>query len=430
MTLDGPGAGADRSQPDATVALATRAGWIRPALWFIGACSFGLTIGYAIAGSWHGQQIDLDVYRMGGRAVFGSRLYLVHLPLDGLRFTYPSFSALLFAPLGLVSFTTAQVVWAVGNVLALLGLLFYAIKALRPDLANSTILQWSLVSSAPALWLQPVRLTFNFGQINLFLALSILVDLTCELSIGRRRIPRGVLIGVASAVKLTPLVFVPLLLFTKRVRAGWTALGAFVGCNLVVAVVAPRATWEYWTKYSSALGRIGNADYTSNQNLKAFLLRVHHGAVPGVVLLTLSALVLVGGLALAVMAYRVSSSFLAMLVCGVTGLLVSPVTWRHHLVWVVPVIAWLVLGADRPRFGWVWATLTAVLFWTAPIWRIPYGNNLELSESPLHLLLGNSYVLAMMGFLIGIAVLLTARAQRVGAERRPVPAPDLPAVAS
>jgi alpha-1,2-mannosyltransferase len=430
MTLDGPGVGADRSQPDATVALASRARWIRPAIWFLGACSFGLTIGYAIAGSWHGQQIDLDVYRMGGRAVFGSRLYIVHLPLDGLRFTYPSFSALLFAPLGLVSFTTAQVVWAVGNVLVLLGLLFYSIKALRPDLANSAILQWSLVSSAPALWLQPVRLTFNFGQVNVFLALAILVDLTCELSIGRRRIPRGVLIGVASAVKLTPLVFIPFLLLTRRVRAGWTALGAFVVCNLIVSIVAPRATWQYWTKYSSALGRIGNADYTSNQNLKAFLVRVHHGPVPGVLLVTLSILVLVGGLALAVIAYRVSSAFLAMLVCAVTGLLVSPVTWSHHLVWAVPVIAWLVLGADRPRFGWVWAMLAAVLFWTAPIWRIPYGNNLELSESPLHLLFGNSYVLAMMGFLVAIAVLLVVRAQMTKTERHAASAPDLPAIAS
>jgi alpha-1,2-mannosyltransferase len=430
MGQDGPGGGVDRSQPAATVAVATRASWVRPALWVIGACSLAFTVGYAISGSWHGQQIDLDVYRMGGRAVFGSRLYIVHLPLDGLRFTYPSFSALLFAPLGLVSFTTAQIIWAVGNVLALVGLLFYAIKALRPGLSQSTILQWALIGSAPALWLQPVRLTFNFGQINVFLALSILVDLTCELSIGRRRIPQGVLIGIASAVKLTPLVFIPFLLLTKRVRAGWTALGAFVGCNLIVGIVAPRATWQYWTKYGSELGRIGNADFTSNQNLKALLLRVHHGTVPTVLLLTLTVAVLVGGLALAVIAYRVSSPFLAMLVCAVTGLLVSPVTWSHHLVWVVPVITWLILGIDRPRFGWGWALLTAMLFWTAPIWRIPYGNNRELSESPLHLLLGNSYVFAMVGFLIGVAVLLTARAQTTGAARHRASAPDLPAIAS
>ena len=409
---------------------AGRVGWQRSALWLVGICSFGLTIGYAIAGSWHGHQIDLDVYRMGGRAVFGSSLYTVHLPLDGLRFTYPSFSALLFAPLGLLSSTTAQVVWAIGNVVALLGLLFCVIKALRPDLANSTILQWSLVSSAPALWLQPVRLTFNFGQVNVFLVLLVLVDLTFELRVGRSRIPRGVLIGVASAVKLTPLIFIPLLLLTKRVRAGWTALGAFVGCDLAAAAVAPRATWQYWTKYGSDLGRIGNADYTSDQNLKALLLRAHHGPVPSVVLMALSALVLVGGLALAIAAYRVSSPFLAMLVCAVTGLLVSPVTWSHHLVWVVPVIGWLLLGIDRPRFGWLWAGLTATLFWAAPIWRIPYGNNLELSESSLHFLFGNSYVLAMIGFLVGIAVLLTARTQSVGAGRQEPSAPDRPTVAS
>jgi alpha-1,2-mannosyltransferase len=328
--------------------------------------------------------------------------------------------------LGLLSTTTVQVVWAVGNVMALLALLFSAIRALRPDLAHSTVLQWSLVSMAPALWLQPVRLTFNFGQINVFLVLLILVDLTCDLSIGRWRIPRGVLIGIAAAVKLTPLVFIPFLLLTNRARAARTAVGAFVGCNLAAAAVAPRATWQYWTKYSTELGRIGNAGYISNQNLKALLLRVHHGAVPGGVLITLSILVLVGGIALAVVAYRVSSPFLGMLVCAVTGLLVSPVTWSHHLVWVVPVIAWLLVGADRPRFGWVWAVLTAMLFWTAPIWRVPYGNGLELSESPAHLLVGNSYVLAMVGFLIGIAVLLTARARTGLRSVRVLPLPPRP----
>ena len=356
-------------------------------------------------------------------------MYLVHLPQDGLRFTYPSFSALLFAPFGLLSSTTVQVVWALGNVMALLGLLFSAIRALRPDLARSTVLQRSLVSMAPALWLQPVRLTFNFGQINVFLVLFILVDLTCDLRIGHRRLSRGVLIGIASAVKLTPLVFIPFLLLTKRVRAGWTALGAFVGCNLIAAAVAPRATWQYWTKYGTELGRIGNADFISNQNLKAFLMRAHHGAVPGGVLMTLSVVVLIGGIALAVVAYRVSSAFLAMLVCAVTGLLVSPVTWSHHLVWVVPVIAWLLLGSDRPRLGWGWAILTAILFWAAPIWRVPYGHNVELSESPLQLVYGNSYFFVMMGFLIGIAVLLTARARPGGTNRQEASAPALPAVA-
>jgi alpha-1,2-mannosyltransferase len=350
---------------------------------------------------------------MGGRAVFGDHLYVVKLPLDGLGFTYPSFSALLFAPFGLLSTTTVQVAWAIGNVVALLELLCLTIKALRPDLDKSTNLQWALVSLAPALWLQPVRLTFNLGQINVLLVLLILADLTCDLRVGRNPIPRGVLIGFAAAVKLTPLIFIPFLFLTKRMRAACTALAAFVGCNLVVAVVAPRATWQFWTKYSSELGRIGNADYTSDQNLRAFLLRVDHGTAPSLVLLSLSILIAVGGISLSVAAYRVSSPFLAMLVCAVTGLLVSPVTWSHHLVWVVPVIGWFLLGSDRPRFGWVWASLTAILFWTAPIWRIPYANNRELSETPVHFVLGNSYFFAMTAFLVGIAVLLAARTRSI-----------------
>jgi alpha-1,2-mannosyltransferase len=362
--------------------------------------------------------------------VFGSHLYNVQLPQDGLRFTYPSFSALLFAPLGLLSFTTAQVVWALVNVVALLAVLFCTIKTLRPSLSNSTALQWSLVWTAPALWLQPVRLTFNLGQINVILVLFILLDLTYELRIGRKRLPRGVLIGVASAIKLTPLIFIPFLLLTRRMRVAWMALLAFAGCNLIVAAVAPRATWQYWTKYSSELGRIGNADFTSDQNLRAFVLRIGHGTVPTVVLVLLSVLIAVGGITLAVVAYRVSSPFLGMLVCAVTGLLVSPVTWSHHLVWVVPVIGWLLLGADRPRFGWAWGTLTAVLFWIAPIWRIPYGNNRELSESWLHFLSGNSYFIAMAGFLLGVASMLAVRTRSAPATSQGASAPDQLAVTS
>ena len=65
------------------------------------------------------------------------------------------------------------------------------------------------------------------------------------------------------------------------------------------------------------------------------------------------------GLLLAAQAHRRSSPLLGVLVCAATCLLVSPISWVHHLVWVVPAILWLAFAPDRPRFGPVLAGATA-----------------------------------------------------------------------
>jgi alpha-1,2-mannosyltransferase len=126
-----------------------------------------------------------------------------------------------------------------------------------------------------------------------------------------------------------------------------------------------------------------------------------------------------GGLAVAAWAYRTSSPILGILLCAATGLIISPVSWAHHYVWVVPVLAWLVLGRDRPRGGWWWALLVAVLFWAAPMWWIPdiqrgYGG-------PLALLAGNSFFLAAVAFLLLGGLLLWSRRRNAAATSSPEP---------
>ena len=105
---------------------------------------------------------------------------------------------------------------------------------------------------------------------------------------------------------------------------------------------------------------------------------------------------------------------LGLLVCATTGLIISPITWVHHMVWVVPVIVWLAVGVDRPRQGPLLAGATAVLFIAAPIWWVPTSwkvtnNPPELHQNSWQLLLGNSFLLAMLAFLAGVAVMLVRR---------------------
>lgn len=384
-------------------------GWARTA-WVVGAVSAGSAAIGAVLQALGSFQLDINVYLLGARTLVGGPLYLVTLPhTPHLPFTYPPFAALMFGPLSVLPSRAAQVVWSLVNVAALFGLVWLSVRAARPAQDRRSRLLWSLLLMTPAYWLEPVHLTFGYGQVNIVLAAMVMCDLTGQARVGRWNVPRGVLVGVAAAVKLTPLVFVPFLFLTRQTRAGWTALAVFAACSAGSALFDPHSSWSYWTKYATDAGRIGGVAFISNQSVRAVIDRADHRLVPTGPVAVASVVILILGVALAGWAARESSPFLGVLVCATTGLLVSPISWAHHLVWVVPVLGWLVWAPDRPAGGRVWAGLGAALFWWAPIWSVPSGGTVELSEHGWQLVRGNSFFLAMVAFLGGVAVMLTVR---------------------
>jgi alpha-1,2-mannosyltransferase len=361
--------------------------------------------------------VDIDVYVMGGRHLF-SDLYTVQLGNSGLVFTYTPFAALLIAPVAWVlPYSAVQVVWTLANVAALVWFLQISVSAARPATSRSDAWWWALVLSAPALFLDPVYLTIGLGQVNLMLGALVLWDFVGHPPGTPRRVPLGVATGIAAAVKLTPLIFVVYLLVTRRTRAAATSLATFVACQALGFAVSPRASWTFWTRDVLDPSRVGGLLYISDQNLSSTLQRLHHGAVPAGVLWPLIAVAAVGGLALSVYAQRRSSELLGVLVVATTGLVVSPVTWTHHMVWVVPAIMWLVWAADRPRRGLAWATGALLLFWASPIWWVPRSWRPvfplpELGERGWQLVAGNSFFFATVVFLAGVAVMLSWRGWR------------------
>jgi hypothetical protein len=94
------------------------------------------------------------------------------------------------------------------------------------------------------------------------------------------------------------------------------------------------------------------------------------------------------------------------------------------MVWVVPAILWLALAADRPRWGRQIAVVAAVLFWSAPVWWVPYKNTSDLHLSPLQQIAGNSFFFATVLFVVGAAVLVVRRraVQREGGTASLAPA--------
>jgi alpha-1,2-mannosyltransferase len=386
--------------------------------------SFALAVAYGLYIALRTYEVDLGVYlRLGGKYVFTSHLYSFVLPNTSLPFTYPPFAALLFAPWQrtFTSVGLVQAVWTMGNLAALIGVLVLSVRLVKPSLDRVATWRLALALSLPAVLLNPVLITIGFGQVNLLVTFLVMWDLLSDRRIGKRQMPLGVATGLAAAVKLTPLLFVPYLVITRRWRGALTCLLTFGACESVSFAVSPTSSKAYWTKAIFQPGRAGDLTIVDNQNLWGVLDRFTHGLLPDAVMLPLLLLTAAAGLWLAAQAHRRSSPLLGVLICAVTCLVVSPISWVHHMVWVVPAILWLALAPDRPRWGRPLAAATALLFWSAPVWWVPYKNTSDLHLDPLQLLAGNSFFFAMLLFLAGATVLVIRRGALQTDERLRLP---------
>ena len=380
--------------------------------------SVGWLLGWLVYDLRDRTQLDFAVYVLGSHHLVDGQLYHASLPYAPyLPFTYPPFAALVFTPLAVLARPTAQVVWAVVNTASLFGIIALSLRAVRPRIDRARLVMWSVVLLGPAGQLDPVRLTLYFGQVNLVLCFALLADLTTTLEFGGVRLPRGVLVGIAAAVKLVPLVFVPYLFVTRQVRAGWTALVTFAACSLLATALDPSTSWSYWTKYATDAARVGNPWYISNQSLQGTLDRLAHRSLSSAVVDALGAVVLVAGIAVARWAWRDSSPFLGVVVCATTGMIVSPITWEHHLVWAVPALVWLAVAADRPAGGPVWAAAGVAVLWWAPLQYVPWGGTRELHEHGWDVLGANSFFALLLLFLVGVAAMLAVRRSRGPTDR-------------
>jgi alpha-1,2-mannosyltransferase len=230
--------------------------------------------------------------------------------------------------------------------------------------------------SALALATEPVQQTLALGQVNVLLMLLVVADLLTGGALtpgGRTRWWHGFGIGIAAGVKLTPLIFIPYLLLIRRYRQAATAAGVFAATAALGYAILPRDSGTYWAHgLFLKANRIVFLGTRGNQSLRGVLTRlagsVSAGTVPWI---AAAVLVAAAGLVTAALLYRARQPVPAMLACALTGLLVSPLSWDHHWVWVAPGIALLAhLGATAGR-GLVraaWWTAAAVLFLIFACW--------------------------------------------------------------
>ncbi|MEU4562678.1 glycosyltransferase 87 family protein [Actinoplanes sp. NPDC023936] len=343
----------------------------------------------------HGEFVDLSAYRYGGRLVLDDLpLYGSRDPATNLRFTYPPFAAVLMAPLALLPFWLATALWTAASVGALAAVVAVVGRALRGAVAGWQV---ALVTLG-ALTLEPVWQNLTFGQINLLLMLAIIIDL-----VRPERRWSGVLLGVVAGVKLTPLVFVVLLVLAGRRTVAGRALLAFAATVAIGFAAAPRSAITYWTDDLVKAGRVGPPELAHNQSVFGALTRLLDGPPP-----TSLWLAVAGPLALAVVIvgavwWRRGDRLLGACLGAVAMLLASPISWSHHWVWAVP--AGLMLW-ERSR--WAAAAWIAV-FVTRPFVWPPWGERREFGWAPFEHVPGNAYLLAALALALWAAVRLGGR---------------------
>jgi alpha-1,2-mannosyltransferase len=306
------------------------------------------------------------------------------------------------ATFGWMPWRLASALWALVNALLLVWIVRLSFAAyLRAREASSSRVLPLLVIAAAAT--TPIALTFWFGQVGIVLTAACLAD-----TLGRRtRLPRGVLVGLATAVKLTPGIFVVFWLVTGRVKAALVAAATTVGCWALAAALRPDLSRTFWTKVLFDYGRIGDTASTNNQSLLGLVQRL--GSSGGVLWLAVACAALAVGMYRAREAHRVRDELAAVTLVGLTGLLVSPISWSHHAVWIVPV-AGIVLGDGRSRRR----TLAALAIAAVYVSRLPDWSSLV--GGPLAFLSGNAYVLGYLALLL----LLPVTVQLVETEERAV----------
>ncbi|MFD3585951.1 glycosyltransferase 87 family protein [Streptomyces sp. NPDC058683] len=377
---------------------------------------------------------DLLVYRAEGEAVVhGSDLYGFTVTEWRLPATYPPFAAVLFVPTTWIPVPALKAAFLAGN-----ALLLACLVALSARLAGRTApLPVLCTATALSLWLEPVFQTLLFGQINLAIACLVLWDLTRPP--GARA--KGLVLGIAAGVKLTPAIFIAYLLLTARRKEAGVATASFAGTALLGALFLPAATVDFWTRRLFETGRVGKAWIVDNQSLQGLIARVTGAQAPGLAWVLPATVLAATGLWLATRAHRArrtdrtdrthraAGDRWGILLTAFTALLISPISWSHHWVWCVPLLA-VLLAETRTAL----ALTAAALFTARTMWLLPHEGDRDLHLPWWQQPFAAPYPLLGLALLAGAAAALRRHSRALPETQPSVPstpsAPPEPSVPS
>lgn len=325
--------------------------------------------------------VDLHVYVDGSAALATGTLYDFTYsevtPDFPLPFTYPPFAALVFYPLHFLPMKVVGVAWTLATVAALYAVVRISLSLILGErAARPTYRSMAMLWTAIGMWTEPVRTTLDYGQVNVFLVLGVMVAV-----LSNRWWLSGLLVGIVAGIKLTPAVSGLYFLARRRwatVAFSAVVFGATVGLSYVVV---GNPSHEYFGTLLGDAARIGPVGSVWNQSLRGAMSRLTGYDVETGALLVAALAVLA---VLAVLAWRSldgDDRLGTLIVVQLFGLMLSPISWSHHWVWIIPMAIWLLHGPYRQRLGarivagyWLATSLVGVAwvlsFFQDSIWLI------------------------------------------------------------
>jgi alpha-1,2-mannosyltransferase len=359
--------------------------------------------------------VDLAVYLRAGRMFLtGGGLYedgwgsaLAH----PLPYTYPPSWAAIVAPFAWLHWRIASLGWLALNValLAWIVRLSYTRFLGSVDRSGRVALAGLVVILAVT---TPIGSVFWFGQVGILLTAACLADTVLD----RTRLPRGVLVGLATAVKLTPGIFIVYWIVTRRWRAAVIAAATSAALWLLAAVLRPDLSRAFWTGVVFRTDRVGDPGFVSNQSTYGALVRA--GWSSGLLWIGLVSVVLVVGLRRAREAHRAGDELAAATLVGLMSLAISPISWIDHAVWIVPASGIVLGDGGEKRRRAAWALLVVLFLLRVPDWAAATG---VLSGPILGPILGNAYLWAYVTLLLFLPIRHASAETRYDSVASPTP---------
>ncbi|WP_210649287.1 glycosyltransferase 87 family protein [Nocardioides sp. SYSU D00065] len=328
----------------------------------------------------------------------------------GYGFTYPPFAAIALRPLIWSDPTTTGRVWL--SLCVLVAVVLAALVAATRPWPLSTLGRLAVLGLAVAAFLGSVQVQSDLitGQVNLVLGLLVLLDVG-------RFVPerfRGALVGLAAAVKLTPMIVWGWYLLTRQWRALATSVGTFAAAVAGAWLVMPSDSRRFWTEAVFQTERVGDAGLRFNSSVMGALTRAGvEGAAKPLLWLGIGGVLVLLAYWNAQRARRAGDHVAAAILLGCAAVVATPVAWPHHQIWL-PLAGIVLALRGRPLPCAVGLAIVAYAYLHVPLTRYSDAHGLGLVFDNLDL-----------AMFVGVCVLgLAARpVVAVSAEEQPSPRP-------
>ncbi len=289
---------------------------------------------------------DLHVYIDAAKFVQrGGDLYDYRTAREALGFTYPPIAEVILSPLSRVSEILINPLWTLSTFVVVAFLAWLIVRYSRPNAMRSSE-NFVLIAFATFFLLETVQVQSNIvaGQISIFLIVAVVLDICGPWP----RHLRGILVGAAAAIKLTPLIFIPYFIITKQWRAFANSVGAFAGLTVLGAILHPDWSATYWLSAIYDTSRIGETAFSGNQSARGMFARLGVTGLSQVILwLVVAGSATVAAYIQARRSAKRGDELSAICLLGCASVLLSPVSWPFHALWV-PLIAIILVLRKTP----------------------------------------------------------------------------------